>query len=71
MEAGRVQWKGTYLGDRDISGRGLLETKGSRAFMKVYASEFEGPNRRGRPLGRWKDSVEYLGRQSYGRKAWK
>ncbi len=28
----------------------------------VYESEFKGPNRRGRPLGRWKDRVEeYLG----------
>ncbi len=30
--------------------------------MKIYESESEGPNRRGRPLGRWKDRVEeYLG----------
>ncbi len=30
--------------------------------MKVYESELKGPNRRGRPLGRWKDRVEeYLG----------
>ncbi len=29
---------------------------------KVYESELEGPNRRGRPLGRWKVRVEeYLG----------
>ncbi len=29
---------------------------------KVYESELEGPNRGGRPLGRWKDRVdEYLG----------
>ncbi len=29
---------------------------------KVYESELEGPNRRGKPLGRWKDWVqEYLG----------
>ncbi len=28
---------------------------------KVYVSEIEGPNRRGRPLGRWKDRVkEYV-----------
>ncbi len=25
---------------------------------KVYVSETEGPNRRGRPLGRWKDRVK-------------
>ncbi len=28
---------------------------------KVYQSSVEGPNRRGRPLGRWEDKVrEYL-----------
>ncbi len=28
----------------------------------MYESELKGPNRRGRPLGRWKDRVEeYLG----------
>ncbi len=32
-------------------------------FVKnVYESELKGPNRRGRPLGRWLDRVaEYLG----------
>ncbi len=25
---------------------------------KVYESELKGPNRRGRPLGRWKNRVE-------------
>ncbi len=30
-------------------------------FVKVYQSSVEGPNRRGRPLGRWEDRVkEYL-----------
>ncbi len=30
--------------------------------MKVYESELEGPNRRGRPLGRWQNRVEeYVG----------
>ncbi len=29
--------------------------------MKVYVSKTEGPNSRGRPLGRWKDRVkEYM-----------
>ncbi len=29
--------------------------------MKVYQSSVEGPNRRGRPLGRWEDRVkEYV-----------
>ncbi len=33
--------------------------------VKVYESELKGPNRRGRPLGRWKDRVEeYLGERS-------
>ncbi len=30
----------------------------SGEFVKVYESQLEGPNRRGRPLGRWKDRVE-------------
>ncbi len=36
---------------------------GSEEYVKnVYESELEGPNRRGRPLGRCKDRVEeYLG----------
>ncbi len=30
----------------------------------MYETELEGPNRRGRLLGRWKDRVEeYLGRE--------
>ncbi len=34
----------------------------SEEFVKnVYVSEIEGPSRRGRPLGRWKDRVkEYI-----------
>ncbi len=44
------------------SGHG--ERMGSGEFAKVYESEFKGPNRRGRPLGRWKDRVEeYLGQR--------
>ncbi len=36
--------------------------EGRKEFVKVYESKLEGPNRRGRPLGRWKDRVEeYLG----------
>ncbi len=40
-----------------------VERMGSEEFVKiVYESELNGPNRRGRPLGRWKDRVEeYLG----------
>ncbi len=40
-----------------------VEKMGSEEFVKkVYDSELKGPNRRGRPLGKWKDRVEeYLG----------
>ncbi len=31
---------------------------GSEKFVKVYESELKGPNRREKPLGRWKDRVE-------------
>ncbi len=38
---------------------GHVERMGSAEFVKkVYESELEGPNRKGRPLGRWKDRVE-------------
>ncbi len=39
-----------------------IERMGSEEFVKkVYLSSVEGPNRRGRPLGRWKDRVkEYV-----------
>ncbi len=34
----------------------------SEEFVKVYESKLKGPNRRGKPLGRWRDRVEeYLG----------
>ncbi len=33
----------------------------NEAFVKVYLSTVEGPNRKGGPLGRWEDRVkEYL-----------
>ncbi len=40
-----------------------VERMGSGEFVKkVYESKSEGPNKRGRPLIRWKDRVEeYLG----------
>ncbi len=43
---------------------------GSGEFVRVYESELKGPNRRGRPLGKWKDRLEdYLGeRASNGRR---
>ncbi len=32
--------------------------------LKVYLSSVEGPNRRGRPLGRWEDKVkEYVSKR--------
>ncbi len=31
---------------------------GSEELVNVYESKLEGSNRRGRPLGRWKDKVE-------------
>jgi len=35
----------------------------------VYVSEIEGPSRRGRPLGRWKDKVkEYMCERGAGRR---
>ncbi len=37
---------------------GTVEMYGSGEFWKRYESEIEGPNRIGRPLGRWKDRVE-------------
>lgn len=38
------------------------EGMGSGELVKVYKSELEGPNRRGKPPGRWKDMMEeYLG----------
>ncbi len=30
----------------------------SGEFVMVYESESEGPDRKGKPLGRWKDRVE-------------
>ncbi len=46
---------------------GRVERTGSEEFVKVYESESEAPDRRGRPLGRWKDRVEeYLGERGIG-----
>ncbi len=41
---------------------GHIERMGNEEFVKkVYMSSVEGTNRRGRPLGRWKDRVkEYV-----------
>ncbi len=49
-----VEWiKGNLL-----KWSGHFVRMGSEEFVKVYESEPEGPNRRGKPLGRWKDRVE-------------
>ncbi len=32
--------------------------KDEKFVKKVYLSSVEGPNRRGRPLGRWEDRVQ-------------
>ncbi len=47
-----------------------MERMGSSEFVKkVHESELEGPNRRGRPLGGWKDRVEeYLGEKGINRR---
>ncbi len=48
---------------------GHVERMGSEEFMKkVYESVLEGPNRRGRPLGKWKDRVEYLQERGINRR---
>ncbi len=40
---------------------GHIERMKNKEFVKVYWSSVEGPNRRGRPLGRWEDRVkEYV-----------
>ncbi len=41
---------------------GYIERMENEKFVKrVYQSSVEGPNRRGRPLGRWEDEVkEYV-----------
>ncbi len=40
---------------------GHIERMENEEFVKVYLNSVEGPNRRGRPLGRWEDRVkEYV-----------
>ncbi len=40
---------------------GHIERMENKEFFKVYLSSVEGPDRKGRPLGRWEDRVkEYL-----------
>ncbi len=37
---------------------GHIERMENEEFIKVYLSSVEGPNRRGRPLGRWEDKLK-------------
>ncbi len=62
VNCGVVEWvKGNTL-----KWSGCVERMGSEEFVKVYDSELEGPNNRGRPLGRWKDRMqEYLGDRGF------
>ncbi len=39
---------------------GHNERMENEKFVKVYLSSVEGPARRGRPLGKWEDRVEYV-----------
>ncbi len=51
-----------WLKRNSLKWLGHVERMGSGEFVKVYESESEGPNRRGKPLGKWKDKVqEYMG----------
>ncbi len=57
---GVVEW----LKRNTLKTCGYVERMRSEEFVKVYDSELKGPNRRGRPLGRWRDRVEeYLGEE--------
>ncbi len=39
----------------------IFRMENEESVKKVYRSSVEGPNRRGRPLGRWKDKMkEYM-----------
>ncbi len=49
-------------------GRDILTNK---FVKKVYRSSVEGPNRRGRPLGRWEDNVkEYVSERGEEGRSW-
>ncbi len=61
VKCGAVEW----LKRNTMKWFGHVERMGSGEFVKkVYESELKGPNRRGRPLGRWKDRVECLGERA-------
>ncbi len=46
---------------------GHIEKIENEEFVKVYRSNIEGPNRRGRSLGRWEDKVKEYVSQSGAR----
>ncbi len=57
MGCGVVEW----VKRNTLRWSGHIESMGNEEFVKVYLSSVEGTNRRGRPLGRWKDRVkEYV-----------
>ncbi len=46
---------------------GYIERIEHKEFLKVYLSIVEGPNRRGRPLGRWEHRAEeYMSERGNG-----
>ncbi len=61
-------WSGGMGKKKYIEVFGHIERINSEEFVKkVYVSEIEGPNRRGRPLGRWKDRVKVYRNISFNR----
>ncbi len=54
LDCGVVEW----VKRNTLKWFGHVERMESKELKKVYEGELEGPNRRGRPLGRWKDRVE-------------
>ncbi len=50
---------------------GHFESMENGEFVKVYLSSVEGPNRKGRPLGRWEDRVKkYVSEREGGEMGW-
>ncbi len=57
IECGVVEWVKRGI----LRWFGVVERMKNEELVKVYRSSVEGPNRRGRPLGRWEDKVkEYI-----------
>ncbi len=50
---------------------GHTERMENKEFVKVHPSSVEGPNRRRRPLGRWKDRMkEYVSEREAREMGW-